>query len=73
MTEFDKGGKQCRGQVVDAEVADILKTFQRVGLSGPREPGDDDEPRRAGWIAWSDLRQRTTFDSSPLTSEITDG
>jgi hypothetical protein len=35
MTEFDKRGKEGGRQVIDAEVADVFETFQRVRLSGP--------------------------------------
>ena len=35
VTEFDKGWEQGWGQVVDAEIADVFETLQRVRFSGP--------------------------------------
>jgi hypothetical protein len=30
VTEFDEGGQQRWGQIIDAEVTDVFETFQRV-------------------------------------------
>ena len=37
---------QRGGEVVDAEVPQILETLDRIALARPREPGDDDEANR---------------------------
>src|SRR6185295_18869693 len=38
-----EGRDQGGGQVVDAEVAQVLEALDRVALARPREAGDDDE------------------------------
>ena len=43
VTEFDEGRKEGRGQVIDAKIADVLETFQRVRLAGSRKTGDHHE------------------------------
>jgi hypothetical protein len=35
VTELDKGWEEGWGQVVDAEIADVFETLQRVRFSGP--------------------------------------
>ena len=43
VTEFDERRKEGRGQVIDAEIADVLEAFQRVRLAGSRKTGNHHE------------------------------
>ena len=72
--ELDKLAEQCRRQVVDAEVAEILERVDGLGASRPGHPRDEHEIALVPALVIVDSgrlrRHETTYESLPSTSEV---